>query len=165
MELTRKREEFTLQMKKIFTIFLMLTFNHNVNGQAPKQPMDSLSSDIDFTKVSVREYVELLRIHDKEKNRLHFLSLNKSAPTNWLQKSDVDFLMKYVDSKEPANCVVHIRSSHLPLHGSSTLGGQVMNLIDSFRFKKEYPYFLDDCSKTDKKRVSEIKKWWLDNPK
>ncbi len=146
-------------------LFILLTLSYFVVTGQDMHPSLTESTNIDLAKISVKEYVALFKIRDKKRSQLHFLSIKETAPKNWIQKSDIEFLIKFVDSKEPANCVVQIRSSHLHFNDSSTVGGQVMNLIDSFRFNKDYPYFLDDCSKTDKIRVTDIKKWWADNSK
>ena len=83
-----------------------------------------------------------------------------TAPKYKKKKKDVEYLMNYIDSEEPSYCVMQIISSHLPLNEKSTRCGQALNLIDCYRLKENYPYVLTDCSKTDKKRIAEIRKWW-----
>lgn len=120
---------------------------------------------IDLSKISVKEYLGMLKIDSTKysSDKTYLILLSDKTSANWIEKSDVEWLMKYVDSKEPSYCVMQVFSSHLPINETSKLGGQVMNLIDSYRLKKEYPFFLTDCSKNDEKRSEEIKEWWKTN--
>jgi len=116
--------------------------------------------DMNFDSISVREYVELLKIEKREKNYLHKIRFENNAKIDWIKKEDIPYLMTLVESEKDAKCVMSNYSSKLPIPNNSTLGGQVMNLIDSYRLKEAYPIFLTDCSKTETERVKEIKTWW-----
>lgn len=130
------------------------------------------SKYINMDSITVREFVEKLRYVDtpesvaSEKTIKNSLILNglftvNKAPKNWLSYEDVEFLISLISSEERAKCVIQTISSELP--GSdehSTLGGQVMNIIDSFRLNKPYPYLLSDCSITESGRAEEIMLWW-----
>ena len=115
---------------------------------------------IHFDSISVIEFLELLPVKNVAPNYFYILITVGQADSNWISKSDIPKLIKYIDSEQPAYCVMRVISSHLPVGEESTLGGQVMNLIDSYRLNKPYPYFLTDCSKSDKERQKEILDWW-----
>ncbi|MNK19084.1 hypothetical protein D3C87_373020 [compost metagenome] len=145
-------------INKFFSLFVLLVIL-NIYGQKTQNVWKDY---IDFKKVTPKEYFAKLKIDsskfDSQKNYL--ITIPMTTPKSWMTKKDVEYLMNYIDSEEPAYCVMQIISSHLPLNEKSTLGGQAMNLIDSYRLKENYPYVLTDCSKTDKKRITEIRKWW-----
>ena len=144
---------------KIFFLgFVFCTFNFVFSQD------DNLSrNSVNFKKISLREYVAKLKIDssliDDEENHFYILTTINKADLDWINEEDLPFLMSLIESKEPSYCVMQFISSQL-LFEKSTIGGQVMNLIDSFRFKKQYPYFLVDCSKNDARRAEEIKRWW-----
>ncbi len=115
-----------------------------------------------FDSISVLEFVELLPVKNVAPNYFYIITTIGQADSNWISKDDIENLIKMIDSEQPAYCIMRVISSHLPVGEESTLGGQVMNLIDSYRFKRPYPYFLTDCSKTDNDRQKEIKDWWTE---
>lgn len=121
---------------------------------------------IDFNKVSVYEYLELLKVEKNNTNKLeNILTIGLKTPENWLTDKDIDTLINYINSNDPAKCVMQIVSSYIPIEDSSTIGGQVLDILEAYKNKKSYPTTLTSCSKTDEKRIEEIKKWWNDYKK
>lgn len=144
--------------KIVFLGFVFCAFNFVFSQE------DILSKNsVDFNKTSLREFVAKLKIDssmiDNEQNHFYILTTINKADLNWIKEEDLPILMSLIESKEPSYCVMQFISSQL-LFEKSTIGGQVMNLIDSYRYRKQYPYFLIDCSKNDYRRAEEIKKWW-----
>ncbi|WP_231389953.1 ankyrin repeat domain-containing protein [Sphingobacterium pedocola] len=117
---------------------------------------------INFLNTTVAEYVERLKKTDIEGTAvaINLLSLVNQAPSRWIQKKELAYLMKLIDSEEPAKCAVSVLASTLPLKDSATIGGHAMDLIDAYRLGKKYPAFLTSCPKTDSVRKAEIKTWW-----
>lgn len=115
---------------------------------------------IRFDSISVMEFVELLPVKIVAPNYFYIINTVGQADSAWITKEDIPKLIKLIDSEQPAYCVMRVISSHLPVGEESTIGGQVMNLIDSYRLNKPYPFFSTDCSKTDKDRQKEILDWW-----
>ena len=148
-------------MRKTTIILILVLSNILTYGQVN---YDSIHS-FDFNKKTVLDYVKILPIKDTNEMKSHIIITLGIAGYGWIKDSDLDTLIKLIDSKDKANCVVQAISSSMPTNEESTLGGQIMNLIDAYRFKKEYPYFLTDCSKNDEKRKYEILKWWFDKNK
>jgi hypothetical protein len=134
---------------------LTLLFSHKANSQS--------GSMIDLTKISVKEYVELLKV--KVADRTHpFIVIEKNAPVNWITEKDLEYLISLLDSDEPSHCVMHYYSSHWPMD-KSTIGGQAAELIVSYMLKEEYPHFLTKCSGTGQERNDAIKEWWAKRKK
>jgi hypothetical protein len=123
--------------------------------------LDKYTGDtgINLNLFTVQQYVEMLKVKTKE-NHLHVIIIEKVAEKDWVKKEIIPYLLTLIESEMDANCVMSYYSSKLPIPNNSTLGGQVMNLIDSYRHSKNYPAFLTDCSRTDLERVKEIKRWW-----
>jgi hypothetical protein len=88
------------------------------------------------------------------------LATYDTAKNGWIKESDIDTLITMIDSKEPSHSVIQVISSFIPEDLNSTVGGQVINLIDAFRYGKEYPYFLADCSSNDINRKQDIILWY-----
>lgn len=114
----------------------------------------------DFDSISVAQYIEKLRIKNRNHNAPYEIKIDKKAKIDWIKKEDVKYMMTLIASTERAKCVWQDISSKLPHPDKSTFGGQVMNLIDCFRLGVSYPNFLTDCSATDENRILELKKWW-----
>ena len=113
-----------------------------------------------FDSITVMDFVELLPVKKVSPNYFYIITTVGQADSTWITKSDISKLIEYIDSEQPAYCIMRVISSHLPIGEESTLGGQVMNIIDSYRLNRPYPYFQTDCSKTDKVRQKEILDWW-----
>lgn len=143
---------------KLFSSFLLLSIL-NVYGQNTGNVWKDY---IDFKKLTPKEYFEKLKISSAkyDPKQTYLLTISSQSPEYWITKNDVEFLMYYIDSEQPSYCVMQFVSSYLPINEKATFGGQAMNLIDSYRLNKGYPYILTDCSKNDETRSEEIKKWW-----
>lgn len=115
---------------------------------------------INFDSISVSEFVRLLPLRKIAPKQINIITTVGRADINWIRKNDIKRIIKLVNSEQPAYCIVRALSSRLPIKEESTVGGQVMNIIDSYRNKEQYPSFLTNCSKTDKERQQEILKWW-----
>jgi hypothetical protein len=111
--------------------------------------------------ITVKEYIDILKIQNPIPYGVYRLNTFGDAPNNWITKSDIAQMIGLIDSQVRTYCVMQTISSNMPdLLEYSTLGGQIMNLIDSYRFNKKYPYFLTDCAKNDEMRKKEIIEWW-----
>jgi hypothetical protein len=115
-----------------------------------------------FDSLTVSQFVEMLKIKGaKEHNKLYVLTIGGQADSGWIKEIDLKYLIAQINSTAPSYCVMQNISSQMPnINNTSTIGGQVMNLIDAFRFKKQYPYFLTSCEATNETREGEIMKWW-----
>lgn len=135
--------------------------------QEIKRNLDK-GSKIDFVNLndySVYQFIELLKIDNEKPNQLNILTVGMQSPENWIVEKDIDRLMAFVNSTEPAKCVMQVISSHLPVGESSTIGGQVMDIIEAFKENKSYPTILTSCPKTDKERIDRLTKWWNEQKK
>lgn len=114
--------------------------------------------------ITVKEYIDILKIQNPIPNGVYILNTFGDAPNNWITRSDIAQMISLIDSQARTYCVMQMISSNMPdLLEYSTLGGQIMNLIDSYRFNKKYPGFLTDCAKNDEMRKKEIIEWWENN--
>jgi hypothetical protein len=114
--------------------------------------------------ITVNEYIDILKIQNPIPYGIYILNTSGNAPNNWITKRDIAQMISLIDSQARTYCIMQMISSNMPdLLEYSTLGGQIMNLIDSYRFNKKYPYFLTDCSKNDDMRKKEIIEWWGNN--
>jgi hypothetical protein len=121
---------------------------------------------IDFNKLSLSEYIDILKIKDPCPNGEYRLTTFGNIGDKWITDSDIENLINLIDSEDPTYCIIQMMSSNLPTPTDySTLGGQIMDILDAYRLKKQYPYFLSSCSKNDEKRKTEILNWWNDYKK
>jgi uncharacterized protein len=122
----------------------------------------SMTSEfIDLNKISVWEFINLLKIDTTNKSDLNILTIGMNTPENWINAKDIDTLMTIINSNEPSKCIVQVISSYyLPIGESSTIGGQVMDIIEAYKDNKAYPNKLTSCSKTDEQRIKAIELWW-----
>jgi hypothetical protein len=145
-------------MKQLLLLLLLILQFQFCNCQ------DSIGSSnicrVDFNKLSVLDYIKLLPVKKNDNRQIHVLTIYDTAKNGWIKVSDIDTLITMIDSKDPSQCVIQVISSFIPENINSTIGGQVMNLIDTFRYGKEYPYFLADCSSNDIKRKQDIMVWY-----
>jgi hypothetical protein len=137
---------------------------NKVNKATTVCKIDSNASNkhrmINLDSITVTDFIKLLPIEAVAPDRLYVIATIGQADSTWITQNDISELIKYIGSEQPARCVMRAISSHFPVGETSTLGGQVMNIIDAYRLNKPYPYFLCDCSKSDKKRQKEILDWW-----
>lgn len=118
------------------------------------------SDFINLNDYSVYQFIELLKIDKDNLSQLNILTVNMQTTENWVTKKDIDSLMTLIYSREPAKCVMQVVSSHLPIGDNSTIGGQVMDIIEAFKENKSYPTILTSCAKTDQERIDKLTKWW-----
>jgi uncharacterized protein len=162
------------QTKQVIDQIIIPNFKANdfykgvFNGiQEIKQILDkgSKSDFINLKDYSVYQFIELLKIGNEKPNQLNILTVGMQTPANWVSEKDIDSLMTFINSTEPAKCVMQVVSSHLPLGDSSTIGGQVMDIIEAFKENKSYPTILTSCAKTDQERIDKLTKWWDEQKK
>ena len=115
---------------------------------------------INLNDYSVYQFIELLKIDKDNLSQVNILTVNMQTTENWVTKKDIDSLMTLIYSREPAKCVMQVVSSHLPIGDNSTIGGQVMDIIEAFKENKSYPTILTSCAKTDQERIDKLTKWW-----
>ena len=121
---------------------------------------------IDFSKTSLYDFVQILKLKKPCPNGQYRLTTNGQASKNWITDLDIEYLIGLMDSKDTTYCIVQVISSILPEETDySTLGGQVMIIIDSYRYNNSYPSFLCSCAKNDEDRKREILKWWYNKNK
>lgn len=123
---------------------------------------DSLKNDTELNigDITVIEFIEALIVNERKKNEISVLLVRGTADSNWIKKSDVEFLMSLIDSKQDAKCIFNINASLVP-KGRSTIGDHAIRLIEVYKSKKEFPDEFLICPKYDRKKRKEIKKWWL----
>jgi uncharacterized protein len=162
------------QTKQIIDQIIIPSFKMNdfykgvFNGiQEIKQILDKglKSNFINLKDYSVYQFIELLKIDNEKPNQLNILTVDIQTPENWVSAKDIDSLMTFINSNEPAKCVMQVVSSHLPLGDSSTIGGQVMNIIEAFKDNKSYPTILKSCAKTNQERIEKLTEWWNEQKK
>ncbi|MHC8948255.1 hypothetical protein [Sphingobacterium hungaricum] len=127
---------------------------------AMEKPYENSLAYLNLSEMNVFDYIEKLKLSDTSSYR-NMINIYKKAPKDWITLSDIDSLVLLIDSEVPAKCTMLTISSLMPTKGdSSTIGGQVMNIIQSYREKTPYPNQLTNCAKTDAVRAQEIKDWW-----
>ena len=137
------------------TIGLFVMFSLTVFGQNKNEKWF-----INLNEVSIYQYIELLKVDNNDINKFNILTIGGEVPENWVGQKDIDTLITLINSTQQAKCVMQVISSYLPIGESSTIGGQVMDIIEAYKDKKPYPIALTSCTKTDEERAKEIKKWW-----
>jgi hypothetical protein len=161
-------------MNRLLTYLILLIFASTVDGCGEEEisdddqkniaitnsKYDSENNGLRFDSITVTEFVELLPINEVYLDNFYIITTIGHADSTWITKSAISKLIKHIDSEQPAYCVMRLVSSHLPIGEKSTLGGQIMNIIDSYRLNRPYPYFQTDCSKSDKERQKVILDWW-----
>jgi len=95
-----------------------------------------------------------------EKNEFNFTVIDDSFRNNWIRSSDIDTLIKLVNSKQKCLCFVSPYSSYLPFKDSADLGGYAIALIESYKEKQKVRFGLYACPKTNKNDADELIKWW-----
>lgn len=117
-------------------------------------------STVNLNELTVFQFIELLKIGKRKQKQLNILTVGMEAPKDWVTEKDIDGLMTYINSTEPAKCVNQFISSFLPIGESSTVGGHAMDIIEAFKEKRAYPFRLSSCPMTDQERIASLKKWW-----
>jgi hypothetical protein len=142
------------------TIFLIGLFITALSyGQKNKE--NTKIDFVDLNKTTVLDFVRTLPIRTEPKPKtIYIITIGIEAKVGWIKDTDIDSLIVLIDSKEPAYCLMKMISSHLPVNESSTVGGHVMNILDAYRYQKEYPYILTDCPKNDEQRKTDILNWY-----
>ena len=108
--------------------------------------------EVDWSKTDPIAFLEMLT---RRPNAPCWLS---QAPEGWIKKEHVEYLLRQINSPEPAAPVVSLFSSYDPREETSTVGNEAMFLIEGFR-KQRYPPGL--CSVYHfKGDPDEFRKWW-----
>ncbi|MCK9400904.1 MAG: hypothetical protein M0Q51_13060 [Bacteroidales bacterium] len=147
-------------MKYIFGLIIFIFVFQSCTFSKEQHPVDTLRYSIDLHSVTPKQFFSVLKYDSDTAQGVKYITVSWDAPKDWVQLDDVKYFMQYIDSTEKCKCIITVISSYLPFDDYSTLGGQAMNLIDSYR--KNQPYFQSswDCSKNDSLRAQEIKEWW-----
>lgn len=150
-------------MKKLFYIFVVkIFFLSSLYSQNASSNYDSLKNDaqVNIGDITVIEFIESLIENERNKNEISVLLVHGTVDSNWIKKSDVEFLMNLIDSKQDAKCIFNISASLVP-KGKSTIGDHAIRLIEVYKSKNKFPDEFLICPKYDRKKRKEIKKWWL----
>jgi hypothetical protein len=127
-------------------------------GQSGLQQPQPYSADL--SKLSPRQFLSLLKYSSDTAKGVKWVTVSNTSPDGWVTLQDVRYLMSVIHSKEKCKCVIKVYSSYLPVDDFSTVGGQAMNLIDSYRTQQPYCDRPWDCEKTDSARITRLEKWW-----
>ena len=148
-------------MKYVLGIIVFISIFQSRPSAQNQHPAGILYYSVDLHKITPKYYFSLLRLDSDSAKGAKFISFGLDAPTNWIKLDDVKYFMQFINSTEKCRCIVKIHSSYIPPDNNfSTLGGQAMNLIDSYRKNEPYFYGLWNCSKNDILRAKGIMTWW-----
>jgi len=116
-------------------------------------------TSINLNKTTPSQFLDILSNGFDSLSKMNFLTTGDFAK-NWVSLEDLNYLMKLIHSTEKCLCVVKVWSSFEPFANYSKIGGQAMNMVESY--KNKVPYFpgLWTCAKNDSLRAAEIGKWW-----
>lgn len=142
------------------TLLVQGVFAQENSDSISKESSDSYKQSISFEGLSATEFFILLAKSDTVLVK-GGITIFREAPENWVTEHDIEYLIEYIMSDQKRNCLKNAVSSYL-VEGHTTLGGQAMDLIDSFRLKKKYFSAANSCTKTDNERADEILKWWVE---
>ena len=118
----------------------------------PGQSDQTRTCEVDWSKTDPLAFLEMLT---RRPNAPCWLS---QAPEGWIKKEHVEYLLRQINSPEPAAPVVSLFSSYDPREETSTVGNEAMFLIEGFR-KQRYPPGL--CSVYHfEGEPDEFRKWW-----
>ena len=140
----------------LFVIFSTLIIGVNAQKQAAQKDQYFF----DLHKISPVQLLSYLDFNSDTAKNVTFVTVSFDVPENWVGFVDVVQLMKSIHSEVKCKCVIKVYSSYLPVNDYSTVGGQAMNLIDSYRTQKPYFEGSWNCAKTDSSRIKEIEKWY-----
>jgi len=143
-------------------ILVILVLSLDSFSQPDKKEPSNLNTNeiIWIEHITVSEFVEELRISKHRYSNHSILTVAGQQDTNWITKDDIEFLMTLIDSQERAKCIVMVISSYLPSHNHHTLGDQVLELINAYRYKEVFPSHATHCCDSDVTLKESIKKWW-----
>ena len=148
-------------MKKA-TIFIFLTISF-LSLKSRSQSIDSTWSNVPGNEFYIRyspiDYLRVLEEDFKDKKRINVFVLSAS-PTNWVRKEHIDWLMKLIDKTDSTRSIMNSSSSYMSTDKYSSIGREAQNLIDCFRYKSNYPNFLNSFGPPDKLKVKELRDWW-----
>jgi len=147
-------------MKYVLGIIVFISVFQSHTFSQERHLVDTLQYSFDLHTITPKQLFSILKYDSDTAKGVWFITVSFDVPKNWVQLNDVKYFMRFIDSTERCKCVIKVYSSYLPVDDYSTLGGQAMNLIDSYR--KNEPYFQGvwNCSKNDNLRSQEIKIWW-----
>ena len=114
---------------------------------------------IKLDSISVEEFVNLLAIQNYTSNTTYILTTTGNTNKDWIREDDFKYLMNYIDSDQPSHCVMQMISSDLPIGKTSTIGGQIQNLILSYMNNEQYPNGLTICESSNQERIELIEEW------
>jgi hypothetical protein len=139
-------------------IFIFIFQSHTF----PQYPYhaDTLHYSIDLHTITPRQLLSILKYDSDTAKGVKFITVSWDPPKDWVQLEDVNYFMQCIHSTEKCKCVIKVYSNYLPFDDYSTLGGQAMNLIDSYRLNESYFQGVWNCSKNDSLRAREIETWW-----
>ena len=127
-------------------------------GQTTPSYRDS-NNHVLMNVITVKELMNELVLNERKKNHLYAIFYDQNADSNWINKSDVEYLMTLIDSKQGAYCLFWSYASMLP-RGESTIGDHAIMMIEAFKYNREYPDESLICPKYGRKIRKELKKWW-----
>jgi hypothetical protein len=147
-------------MRRLTTILILLALFLSSYAQNKWVYYNDSNYNMIIDTMSVFSFLKVLAIADYDSNSFYIIRIKDQVKTGWVKASEIDSLILLIDSKEPSYCIEGSYASLRPPNRRSTIGGQVMNLIDSFRLNWGYPMLPFDCATNDEKRKAEILKWY-----
>jgi hypothetical protein len=147
-------------MKQIIGIIVLLSIIEGSIFSQNHFPKDTLHFSIDLHKMTPEQFFSVLKLTSDTAKGVTFITVSWDMPKTWIQLDDVKYFMRFINSSEKCKCVIKVYSDFLPFDDYSTLGGQAMNLIDSYRKNESYFEGSWSCSKNDNIRARLIMSWW-----
>ncbi|WP_017259029.1 hypothetical protein [Pedobacter arcticus] len=148
-------------MKIPLTVLAILIFI-TAYGQNQKYKKVLKSNFINIRNLTVFEFLEVLKLEQiNSKEPIRTLTVGGiQTTTDWVKANEIDSLISLMSSIEPAKCITSPLSPYVELIENSTIGGQVIVILEAYKNGREYPFNLTICGKIDKARIAEIKQWW-----
>jgi hypothetical protein len=114
---------------------------------------------INMEEITVKEFIDALRVDEKIKNRIYILYTTGQVNPDWINRSDIEYLMGLIYSKQNARIIFPGHISMVP-RGQTTIGEHAINLIETYRLKHYFSTMEIVCPKYDNQKRKELRKWW-----
>ncbi|WP_157730094.1 hypothetical protein [Tenacibaculum jejuense] len=118
------------------------------------------SNRVEISKLNAKELISFLKTNPEDDGFNILITIGQTK-ADWLNQTDLEYLISKINSKEKSKCIVRQISSFIPDSKHMTIGNQVISILESYRKKESFPNSLYICKAYKEEKINKFFSWVL----